>query len=96
MLEWLRTRLTNYTPEVGRIFVCCDDCKRVVPHYRITGRHGRLTCRCGGRLFRAKTISEWRAAWWTLVVGLFWRRLICRQVEWDPRVPMRIVTGKYA
>lgn len=89
MLDWLRQTLTEYTPGVGRVFVRCDDCKRVVPHYRITGRLGKLDCRCGGRVFRPATVSEWQAAWWVLVIGLLWRKTLCRKAEWDPRVPWR-------
>ena len=96
MLDWLRRRLTDYTEGVGRVFVCCDTCHRVVPHYRVSGKHGRITCQCGGRVFRAQRIAEWRAAWWVLGVGLIWRRWLCRQADWDARVPMRVVTNPYA
>lgn len=95
-MEWLRKRLTEYVPGVGRVFVRCDECQRVVPHYTITGKHGRLDCRCGGRVFRPVRLPEWQAAWWVLVVGLLWRRTIRRRPDWDARVPVREAMTRYA
>lgn len=96
LITWLRTTLTDYTPDVARVFVCCEDCHRVVPHYTVSGRTGRLDCRCGGTTFRARRIPEWKAAWWVLVVGLLWRKTVCRRADWDARVPMRTAPSKYA
>lgn len=96
MQNWLRQRLTEYVPGVGRVFICCDECRRVIPHYTVSGRHGRLRCDCGGTVFRAATLPEWRAAWWVLAVGLLWRKTLRRRADWDPRVPLRLVSSRYA
>lgn len=81
------------TPDVDRVFIACDRCQRVMPHYRVYGRVvRRITdglCRCGGATFRPMRIPEWRAAWWVLVVGWLWRKTIRKELEWDPRMPVR-------
>lgn len=77
------------TPEVGRIFLACDACQRVVPHYRAYGPPATARCRCGGTLYRPVRIPEWQAAWRVLVVGWLWRKTICRRTLWDPRMPVQ-------
>lgn len=89
--DWLRRTLTDYTPETGRVFVSCRDCRRLVPHYYLADqRRAKLGCpRCGGLYFRPVQISEWRAAWFVLS-RLVWRKVVTRQRQWDPRMPMRV------
>jgi hypothetical protein len=81
------------TPEVSRIFLACDRCRRVRPHYQVYGRVPRSPleslCKCGSNTFRPIHISEWNAAWRVLVVGFLWRKTILRKTEWDPRMPIR-------
>jgi hypothetical protein len=96
MQDWLRSKFTDYTPGVTRVFIICDDCKRVVPHYIVSGPRGRTNCRCGGTTFRPRRISEVRAAWWVLVAGLLWRKTILQREDWDARLPVRDADSKYA
>lgn len=77
------------TPGVDRIFLACDTCKRMVPHYRIYGRGVPGRCKCGGNALRPVRLPEWRAAWWVVIVGWLWRRTLRRCEEWDPRMPIR-------
>ena len=79
------------TPGVLRVFLACDVCRRVVPHYRVYGSKGMAPghCQCGATQFRPTTIPEWKAALWVLVVGWFWRKTVRRYAEWDPRMPVR-------
>lgn len=80
------------TPTIGRIFIGCKDCLRVMPHYRIYGRRPTSPrdgqCRCGGTQFRPVRLPEWKAAFWVVVVGWLWRKTINKQQEWDPRMPV--------
>jgi hypothetical protein len=79
-------------PNVRRMFIACEHCRRVMPHYHVYGRLSeKSTCRCGCNSFRPVRIPEWRAAWWVLVVGWLWRKTIRRHAEWDPRMPMRTI-----
>lgn len=82
------------TTSVGRIFLGCDRCRRVMPHYKAYGRYIKKKtdgmCRCGSTVFRPTHIPEWRAAWWVLVVGWLWRKTIRKEKEWDPRMPIRM------
>lgn len=81
------------TPDVGRIFIACDRCHRVMPHYRVYGKKSKPTdgqCRCGGLQFRPRRLPEWQAAWWVLVVGWLWRKTLRKYPEWDPRMPIRM------
>lgn len=86
-------RVAFTTPEVGRVFITCQGCARVMPHYRVYGR--KVTkptdgvCACGGSFFRPTRLPEWKAMLWVLVVGWIWRKTIRREVEWDPRMPLR-------
>lgn len=93
--DWLRTRITDYTPGVGRVFVVCGagphaGCNRVIPYYRLYGpRANRVGCpHCGQVYFRPATIAEWKAALW-LAWGWITR-------QGDPRMPMRTAPNKYA
>lgn len=92
--SWLTDDRVLFTtsPEVGRIFMRCRDCQRVRPAYEIVmraGTYSRLGCRCGSRYHMAFNPTWWQAAWWLLVKGALWRRLIRRLPNWDPRMPMR-------
>lgn len=82
------------TPDVGRIFIACQECRRVMPHYRVYGRVPAATetgrCRCGGATFKPTVLPSWKAAWWVFVVGYLWRKTIRKAQEWDPRMPIRI------
>lgn len=79
------------TPGVSRVFIACDSCRRVVPHYRVFGSRAAAAgcCRCGGTQYRPTVLPEWKAALWVLVVGWLWRKTLRRQAEWDPRMPIR-------
>lgn len=79
------------TPGVDRVFLACDRCQRTVPHYRVYGRRQTTPgmCRCGCSQFRPTILPEWAAAWWVLGVGWLWRKTIRREVDWDPRMPIR-------
>lgn len=89
MLDWLRRRLTDYTPGVGRAFLVCRACGGVVPYYRVHGPIRTATgCRCGHTYVRPATIPEWKAAGW-----LLWGWLTRRG---DPRMPIRQVDSRYA
>lgn len=78
------------TPGVLRVFLACDRCQRVVPHYRVYGANATTPgcCPCGNIQYRPVTIPEWKAAIWVLVVGWFWRKTVRRCAEWDPRMPV--------
>jgi hypothetical protein len=81
------------TPGVSRIFIACDACRRVVPHYRVYGsqRVASGRCKCGNVQFRPTQLPEWKAAIWVLVIGWLWRKTIRKEQEWDPRMPIRQV-----
>lgn len=86
--EWIQARVTDYTPGVGRVFVRCTSCQRVVPYYRLSGRIVSYGCRCGNKYFRPVNIPEWQAALW-----LAWGWVTGKG---DPRVPERKVDTHYA
>ena len=96
MWDWLRQRITDYTPGVGRVFVVCGagphvGCNRVVPYYRLygRGRRAKAACpHCGQIYFRPAQIPEWRAALW-LAWGVLTR-------QGDPRMPLRTSESRYA
>jgi len=80
------------TPEVGRFFLGCRRCARVVPHYRCYGSQaepGMGRCRCGFYEYSPMAIPEWKAAWWVLS-RLVWRKWILKRDMWDPRIPVRV------
>lgn len=81
------------TPGVDRVFLACDRCGRVVPHYQVYGHRSEALghCKCGHRQYRPIVLPEWKAAFWVLVVGWFWRKTVRKHVEWDPRMPIRQV-----
>lgn len=80
-------------PGIGRVFLGCASCGRVMPHYKVYGRvveHIRDgMCVCGGGMFKVTRLPDWKAMWWVLVVGWFWRKTVKKEVEWDPRMPIR-------
>lgn len=86
-------RVAFASDEVGRVFIACDGCGRVMPHYRVYGRVVKKVtdglCVCGSTLFRPRRLPEWKAMWWVLVRGWFWRKTIRGESEWDPRMPVR-------
>lgn len=81
------------TADMGRIFIACQECRKVMPHYRIYGR--RVTkatdgrCQCGSTTFKPIRLPEWKAALWVVGVGWLWRKTIRKEREWDPRMPIR-------
>lgn len=78
--------------DVGRVFLGCYRCRRVMPHWRAYATHPTPTdgvCRCGATHFRPVRIPEWQAAIWVLVVGWLWRKTIRGETQWDPRMPVR-------
>lgn len=81
------------SPGVGRIFIACDRCRRVMPHYRVYGEVVKTPadglCKCGGAQFTPIQIAGWKAVAWVLLVGLVWRKWIRNEREWDPRMPIR-------
>ena len=94
MRVWRPESVAFATSDVGRFFLGCRRCSRVVPHYRCYGSQrepGIGTCRCGNNEFSPMRIPEWKAAIWVLAVGWFWRKTIRRLDMWDPRTPMRII-----
>jgi hypothetical protein len=85
--DWLRRKVTDYEPGVGRVFMRCGagqyaGCNRVLPYYRLHGRHKTVGCpKCGGLYFRPVVIPEWLALCW-----LVWSYCTGKG---DPRMPMR-------
>jgi hypothetical protein len=94
--EWIRDdRVLFATPEVGRVFMVCTECRRVRPAYEIVmraGTYARVGCACGSKTHKPSNLSQMRAAWWLLVKGYLWRKAIRRQADWDPRLPLRNVS----
>jgi hypothetical protein len=85
-------RVAFTTAEVGRFFLGCRRCARVVPQYRCYGsakEPGAGLCRCGGNEFSPMVIPEWKAALWVLIVGWLWRKTILQREMWDPRIAVR-------
>lgn len=78
------------TPNVRRVFLRCDRCRRVIPIWRMIGPLPRPSgCRCGCVKAWPSQIPEWQAAYWLLIRGWAVRHLIQRRPDWDPRMPMR-------
>jgi hypothetical protein len=95
LTDYIRARITDYTPGVGRVFVVCGagphvGCNKVVPHYRLYGKGiATLGCtRCGNTYVRPANIPEWKAALW-----LAWGYLTRKG---DPRMPLRMTSSPYA
>lgn len=93
LADWIRTKTTDYTSEVGRVFLRCgagpkSGCNRVVPHYRLYGKGKPGHCRCGHVYVRPAQIPEWQAAVW-----LLWGYVT---KQGDPRMPMRQAPNRYA
>lgn len=88
-----RTHVAFADPHVGRVFIACDGCRRVKPHYEAyppAGEKGSFGCpKCHQKFFRPIHLPEWRAALWVLGVGWFWRKTVLKKERWDPRVPIR-------
>lgn len=81
------------------MFLVCRDCRRMKPHYHVYAPNtaiGKPRCRCGGVYFVPAALPEWRAAWLVLVVGWFWRKTVRGEQTWDPRLPIREATDRYA
>lgn len=88
----LRDEVVIGTEEnVGRLFMRCRDCQRVVPAWNLLKvRPGGITgCPCGSQYVVPRTIPTWLAVWWYFVRGLLIRKWILRRDNYDPRVPWR-------
>ncbi len=74
----------------ARIFVVCNECKKVVPSWRVVGTPipGQQGCKCGSVKFRPSILPNYQAAWWVLVRGIALRKWRGYR-QWDPRVPYR-------
>lgn len=86
------TVIGTTSPDVGRVFMRCNDCGRLRPAYQIVMKAGtftRIGCPCGSRYHRPFNPPLWQAVWWVVVVGLVWRKTLRRLTLWDPRMPMR-------
>ena len=78
---------------VGRIFVRCHDCKRVVPAWRLLKTKpsdGATGCDCGSMHVAPFVAPFLTAAWWLFVRGILIRKWMLRLSDnWDPRIPHR-------
>ena len=93
MRLWRPQTVAFTTPTVGRFFLGCRRCGRVVPQYRCYGSQdepGAGRCRCGHYEFSPIRIAEWRAAAWVLTC-LVWRKWVRKCDMWDPRIAMRVM-----
>lgn len=82
------------TPGVSRVFLACQKCRKVKPHYHLYAPRGTVAkprCRCGSVYFTPIRISEVSAAFRVLVLGWLWRKVIRKYPHWDPRLPIREV-----
>lgn len=84
-------RVVGTTDDVGRIFMRCHDCKRVVPAWRLLRKTlmGQVGCTCGSPYVVPREIPNWQAAWWYFVRGILVRKWLMRRDDFDPRVPWR-------
>ena len=91
-IPFVGERVAGATQHVGRIFLTCKECRRVVPRWRVirakVGR-GKIGCKCGCLYSQPRNIPEWQAAWWYLIRGRLVRGLILRRDDWEPRIPWR-------
>lgn len=97
MRRWRPETVAFATPEVGRFFLGCRRCARVVPQYRCYGSQdapGVGLCKCGNNTFSPMVIAEWRAAVWVLVIGWVWRKTIRGYEMWDPRIATRTIADR--
>ena len=93
MTLWRPDVVAFSTPGIGKIFLGCRLCRRVVPQYRCYGNlhePGIGLCRCGSNEFSPMPIAEWYAAWLVLS-RLVWRKWILKRAMWDPRISQRII-----
>lgn len=90
--RWLMDDHVIFTePNLERYFARCTSCGRVFHHYwgcvtaadREKGR--RVGCPCGGTKMRLCNIPVWQQAWF-VCSRYVWRKLIRREVYWDPRL----------
>lgn len=100
MIDWQRVRdvltdkvvIGTASNEVGRIFVRCYDCRRVVPAWNLLkqkGDGGRSGCKCGSNQVKPRNIGKPLGYWWYFVRGILIRKLILRKSNYDPRIPYR-------
>ena len=93
---YLREKWKRWVPFMptwadGMMFMTCEKCHALVPHWRycVTAEeykaHGIIGCRCGSMHVRPSIIPEWKAAYWVLVRGYLIRKLVQRKANWDPR-----------
>lgn len=90
-----QTQAMFSAPGVGRRFMVCKDCRRVVPSWRLVVEKPkpgyRFGCRCGCTFCQPRVINDARAMYWVLVRGLLLRRLLqWRTDDWDPRLAEEI------
>lgn len=86
-------RVAFATDGVGRVFLGCRRCSRVVPQFRCYGNKdepGIGLCRCGCNEFSPMRLPEWKAAAWVLAC-LVWRKWVLKKDMWDPRIGMRVI-----
>lgn len=100
MIDWQRVSdilhnrvvIGTRSNEVGRIFVRCKECRRVVPSWnlmRLKGDTDRVGCKCGSLEVKPRNIGKPLGMWWYFVRGLLVRKLILRKGNYDPRIPHR-------
>ena len=79
------------TPGVGRLFMACDMCGRIVPLWRLVAtadrkKSYRMGCKCGSGQMRFTWVPFWKGL--SILTGAYlWRRVILRYKNWDPRIP---------
>jgi len=91
LIDWVQSKGADAVPGVGRMFMVCRECHRVVPYYRVYGPSERAltSCYCGHDTYRTAVIPNWKAALW-----LLWGFVLTR--KGDPRLPIRKMDSPYA
>lgn len=82
-------------PNINRYFARCTTCGRVFMHYwgivtaadRAKGR--QVGCVCGASEMKVCKLPVWQQAWF-LLSRYIWRKLVRREVYWDPRVAEKL------
>lgn len=88
---WQNKAVFGTTDEVGRLFIRCFSCRRIVPAWRVISEKpgGVPGCWCGSKDVRPDTIPTSAAVYWLLFRGLVIRKWILRTKNWDARIPWR-------
>lgn len=92
VLDILNNRVViGTTPGVGRLFMRCYDCQRIVPAWQLLKAKpgGVAGCVCGCTYVKPKTLAWLPASYWLFLRGFVIRKWILRSEAWDPRVPWR-------